>query len=184
MCATCRNLGVFPFFVDPFIQNVLSLKPCVQISNRFHHWIPRSRSSKLDPMLIGFDELFFFIKKTRRKKPDEKTELGARFFPFRKRHARASRGSKTMPLAEAKPCLSRKKKKHIFFPFPRGTAVPLAKAKPCLSRKQNRASRGRKKKIQKKLFLPKSQERPVRDRKAEKTGKKNPSKKPKTRAEK
>ena len=39
--ATCRNLGVFPFFVDPFIQNVLSLKPCVQISNRFHHWIPR-----------------------------------------------------------------------------------------------------------------------------------------------
>ena len=73
-----------------------------------------SRSLKLDPMLIDFDEL---------KKTDEKTEPGARFSPFQKRHGRASHGSK----------------KYTFFRF--------REARPCLSRKKKRASRGMKKKV-------------------------------------
>ena len=71
-----------------------------------------SRSSKLDPMLIGFDELFFH-EKNRTKKPNR--EHG--FFPFRKRHARASREITTVPLVEAEPWLSWKEKKTDFFLF-------------------------------------------------------------------
>ena len=88
-----------------------------------------SRSSKLDPMLVGFDELLFT------KKPDKKTEPGACFFSFPKEecqcllqnHTRASRESKTATLVEGK------KTENTFFPFPKGTAVTLAKAQPCLS---------------------------------------------------
>ena len=90
-------------------------------------------------MLIGFDELFFH-EKTGRKKSGEKTEPGARFFPFPKEarpclsrnHNRASRGSKTVTLAEEK------KIKNAFFSVSErhgrdsreSTTVPLAKAKP------------------------------------------------------
>ena len=92
MHVTCHNLRVF--FVDPFIQNVLSLKSCVQISNRFHHWIARVESFKLDPTLTCFDE-FYFLRKNIRK-----TKAGALFF--------LSERGKTMPLAEANLCLYKK----------------------------------------------------------------------------
>ena len=90
-----------------------------------------SRSSKLDPMLIGFDD--FFTKKWT-KKPNR--EHG--FFPFRKRHVRASDEITTVPLAEAKPCPSRKKKEQkAIFSVPKrhgrdsreNTSVPLTKEK-------------------------------------------------------
>ena len=71
-------------------------------------------------MLIGFDKLFFIKKRT--KKPDEKTELGARFFSFPKdarpclsrNHNRTSRGSKTVTLVEGK-----KTENAFFFSFPK-----------------------------------------------------------------
>ena len=132
----CRNLGVFPFFVDPFIQNVLSLKPCVQISNRFHRWIPRVEIFKTRSHVDRFWRTFFFTKKT-----GWKNRIGSMvFFPFRKRHGRDSRESTTVSLAKAKPWLSRKKKRQktrIFSLFERhgrdfreSTTVPLAEAKP------------------------------------------------------
>ena len=58
-----------------------------------------------------------------------------RFFSVFERHGHAFRGSKTVPLAEAKPCLSWLKK-HVLFSFPRGIA-----------RKHNRASRGSKERV-------------------------------------
>ena len=111
-------------------------------------------------------------KQNRASREREKTKN--KFFSVSERHDRASRESTTVPLAEAKPCLSRKEKKEKyffsiserhgplakaqpclsrkkkkqktrFFPFPRGTVVTLAKAKPCLSQKQNHDSRERKK---------------------------------------
>ena len=71
-----------------------------------------------------------------RKKPEN-------MFLFEsERHGRDSHESKTVPLAEAKPWILRKKKnKHAFFSFPRGTTVTLTKVKPCLSQKQNRDTR-------------------------------------------
>ena len=57
-----------------------------------------------DPMLIDIDKLFFH-------------EKNGVFFSFREAWP-PSRDSKIVPLAEAKPCLSRKKKtKNTFFPF-------------------------------------------------------------------
>ena len=162
----------FPFFVDPFIQNVLSLKPCVQILSRFHRLIPRVENFKTRSDIDRFWRTFCSQKKT-----DEKAEPGALVFPFRKEarpclsrnHNGASHGSKTMPLAKGKkqkthfffvserhgcaspesttvPLAEGKKNRKRGFLFPRGTTVPLMKAQPCLSRKQNRASREREKK--------------------------------------
>ena len=126
--AICRNLRVFPFFVDSFIQNVLSFKPCVQISNRFHHWIPRVEIFKTRSHVDRFWRTFFHEKPD--KKTGRKNWTGSMvFFPFRKRHDRDSRESTTVPLAEAKPWLSWKKKQienAYFFPFREGTAVIFA----------------------------------------------------------
>jgi hypothetical protein len=131
---------VYMFFVDPYIQNVLSLKPFVPILNRFHRWIPRIEILKLDLMLLGFDA-FFCHEKT-----GLKNHTGSTFFSLSERHGRASRESQknaffvtVMPLVEANPCLSPKqnyayhgmikRKKTCVFSFPRGTAVPLTEAK-------------------------------------------------------
>ena len=100
--------------------------------------------------------MIFFYEKNRTKKPGEKTEPGARFFPFPKEarpclsrnHIRASRGSKTVTLVKRK-----KNRKRVFSLFERGTPVRLAKSQPCFSWKQNRDSRGKKKK-QKTRFFP------------------------------
>ena len=128
------NLGVFSFLIHSFIQNDLSLKKCVQISNRFQCWIYRAEIFKSRSYVDRFWRAFCF-KENQTKRPDRE-----QFFPFpeavSKRHGRASCGSKIMPLAEAKPCFSRKKT--CFFPFPKGTTVPLAEAKPCLSRKEKK----------------------------------------------
>ena len=121
---TYRNLEVFPFFVDPFIHNVLSLKPCVQISNRFHRWIPRVEIFKTRSHVDRFWQTFFT------KKPNR--EHG--FFPFPKEacpclsrnHNHAYRGSKTATLAE-------KKRKRVFYRFRGGTAVTLKKIMKCVS---------------------------------------------------
>ena len=88
------------------------------------------RSSKLDPMLIGFNELFSHEKNGRINQP------GSTFFSFPKEacpclsrnHNRASRESKTVTLVKGK------NKKRVFFRF-RGCAsresktVTLAKEK-------------------------------------------------------
>ena len=142
--ATCRNLGGFLFFVDLFIQNVNRASKSRTV---FIVGFLASRFSKLDPMLIGFDELFF-SRKNRTKKPGEKTEPGARFFSFPKEarpclsrnHNCASRGSKTVTLVEGK------KTENAFFSVSErhgrdsreSTTVPLAEAKPCLSLKKKK----------------------------------------------
>ena len=123
--------GVFPFSVDSFIQNVLSLKQCVQISNRFHRWIPRVEIFKTRSHIDRFWQSFFHEK--------NRTKNGSTgFFLFRKRHARASHEMTTVPLMKAKPWLSwkEKKQKMHFFHF--------RVAWPWLSRKQKHASRGNK----------------------------------------
>ena len=97
----CKGqLGRF-FFIDSFIQNVLSIKQCIQISNHFHRWIPCVEIFKTRSHVDRFDELFFT------KKPNRKHV----FFPFRKNHARVSHEITTVPLAEEKSWLSWKKKK-------------------------------------------------------------------------
>ena len=109
MCATCRNLGVFPFLVDPFIQNVLSLKLCVKISNRFRRWISRV-------------EIF--------NHEIEKETESTFFFHFR--------GGTAVTLTKAQPCLLRKEKENAFFfvserygrDSRENTTVPLTEVKP------------------------------------------------------
>ena len=137
-----HNLIIFLFWVDSFIQNILSLKPLVQISYRFHHWIPRIEIFKTRSHVDRFRRTFF-SRKNRMKKPTR--EHGFFRFPkeahpcLSRKHNRPSRGSKTVPLAE-------KKIENTFFSFPRGTAMtlaksttmPPAKAKSWLSRKKRK----------------------------------------------
>lgn len=115
----------------------------------FTVWFLASRSLKLDPMFIGFDELFFHEKmgeRTRRKNRGTRDRKNRKqfFFPFRK--------AWIVPLAKTKPCLLRKKERgeNVFFSL---QTVHLAKkraesaffsfreVRASLSRKQNRASR-------------------------------------------
>lgn len=90
-------------------------------------------------------------------------------------------GSKSVPLAETKSCLSRRKikRKHIYFSFPRGTAGLLAEAKLCLPWKE----KGKKTHFSQKIFkffCPKAK----KDRWKTEKPKKTSSKKQKTRARK
>ena len=104
--------------------------------NRFHHWISHIEIFKTRSHVDRFWRTFFSQKKGL-KKPGEKTEPGARFFPFPKdarpclsrNHNYDSRESKTVTLAKEK----KTENAFCFFPF--------REAQPWLSRKHNRASR-------------------------------------------
>ena len=119
----------------------------------FHRWIPRVETFKTRFHVDRFWRTFFH-EKTRQKNRAKKPNREHGFFPFRKRHARASREITTVTLVEAKPWLSWKEKnKNAFFSVSErhghdsreSTTVPLAEAKPWLSRK---------KKNRKRVFFP------------------------------
>ena len=110
-CLACRNLGVSLFLVDLFVQSILPLKPCVQISNIF---------------TVGFLHINRFWRKKIMKKLDVKTTSGACFFSYLK--AVSEWQSKTAPLAGERTHLflvsqrqgrtSRgRKKRNAFFSF-------------------------------------------------------------------
>ena len=85
---------------------------------------------------------------SRKQNCDSRERKKTRIFSLFEWHGRDFRVSTTVPLAKAKPWLSRTKKKQktrFVFPFLRGTAVTLAKAQPCLPGKQNCDSHERKK---------------------------------------